>query len=164
MTLGFYIFIYLQTVCVASAGEYLTMRLRLLSYTSIIRQPMGWFDKDSNSPGRLATRLARDAPIVKAVCTFYHFANALSPLRSEIEYENFVRYSQAAGHRLATVLAAFVTIVAALSIAFYFGWQLALAILAGFPVLVVAGYIQIQVGKSGQKKDAVLMEEAGRVC
>ncbi|CAG7716516.1 unnamed protein product, partial [Allacma fusca] len=64
-------------------------------------------------PSRLATRLARDAPIVKA----------------------------AAGHRLATVVAALVTIVSALAIAFFFGWQLALAILAGFPILVFAGYI-----------------------
>jgi len=43
------------------------MRLRLSSFANVVRQPIGWFDKESNSPSRLATRLARDAPLVKAV-------------------------------------------------------------------------------------------------
>ena len=71
---------------------------------------------------------------------------------------------QAAGHRLATFISSITTIVVGLGIAFIFGWQLALAILAGFPILVAAGYIQIQVQKGGQKKDAELLEDAGRVA
>ena len=58
---------WLRTILVASAGEYLTMRLRLQSYSGIVRQPLAWFDKETNSPGRLSTRLARDAPLVRAV-------------------------------------------------------------------------------------------------
>jgi len=41
---------------------------------------------------------------------------------------------------------------------------LALVISAAFPILVAAGYIQIQVQKGGQKKDAELMEDAGRMA
>lgn len=60
-------------------------------------------------------------------------------------------------------MSSFITVTAAIGIAFYFGWQLALVILAGFPILMFSGYIQVQVQKSGQKKDAAMMEDAGRV-
>ncbi|ODN00081.1 Multidrug resistance protein 1 [Orchesella cincta] len=128
--IGFWI----RTICIASAGEYLTMRLRLSSFIGVIRQPIGWFDKEVNRPSRLSTRLARDAPLVKA----------------------------AAGHRLGVVLSSLITAITALAIAFFFGWQLALVIVGGFPILVLAGYIQVKVQKGGQKKDAALMEEAGQ--
>jgi ABC-type multidrug transport system fused ATPase/permease subunit len=111
------------------------MRLRLHSFANVVRQHIGWFDKPSNSPLRISTRLARDAPIVKA----------------------------ASGHRLAVTLSSFITVASAIIISFYFGWQLALVILAGFPILMFSGYIQVQVQKSGQKKDAAMMEDAGRV-
>ena len=75
----------------------------------------------------------------------------------------FYRVSKAAGHRLGIVLAAIVTIIGALALAFVFGWKLALAISVASPVLVVAGYIQVRVQKIAQKKDAELMEAAGNV-
>ena len=75
----------------------------------------------------------------------------------------FYRLSKAAGHRLGIVLAAIVTIIGALALAFVFGWKLALAISVASPVLVVAGYIQVRVQKIAQKKDAELMEAAGNV-
>jgi ABC-type multidrug transport system fused ATPase/permease subunit len=71
--------------------------------------------------------------------------------------------AKAAGHRLGIVLAAIVTIIGALALAFVFGWKLALAISVVSPVLVVAGYIQVRVQKIAQKKDAELMEAAGNV-
>ncbi|XP_035706365.1 ATP-dependent translocase ABCB1 isoform X2 [Folsomia candida] len=125
---------FIRTIFVATAGEHLTMRLRLHSFANVVRMPMSWFDKECNSPSRISTRLARDAPMVKA----------------------------AAGHRLAVTLSSFVTVTAAIFISFYFGWQLALVILGGFPILMFSGYVQVQVQKSGQKKDAAMMEDAGR--
>jgi len=44
------------------------MRLRAMAFTNILRQSVGWFDNKDSSPGCLTTKLARDAPIVKAVC------------------------------------------------------------------------------------------------
>lgn len=70
---------------------------------------------------------------------------------------------KAAGHRLGVVFSSFVTVVASLGIAFYCGWQLSLAILGAFPILILAGYIQVKVQRGGQKKDAALMEDAGQV-
>jgi len=70
---------------------------------------------------------------------------------------------QAAGTRLGVAVSSFVTVGVALGIMFYFGWKLALVVSSGFPVLIFAGFIQVQVQKSGQKKDAAMMEDAGLV-
>lgn len=49
------------------SSEMLVMRIRLIAFSSIVRQSIGWFDMESNSCGRLITRLARDAPLIKGV-------------------------------------------------------------------------------------------------
>lgn len=46
---------------------------------------------------------------------------------------------------------------------FYFNWQLALVLLAGYPLLIFAAYLQTQLQTSGFQKDAMLMEDCGRV-
>ncbi|CAG0888376.1 unnamed protein product [Darwinula stevensoni] len=127
---------FVRTIPLAYCGDKLTMRMRLLCFRSILYQDVGWFDDDRHSTGKLSTRLATDAPMVKA----------------------------AAGHRLGIELAAIVTISLALLIAFIFGWKLALAVSLVSPVLIVAGYFQVQVQKGGQKKDAELMSAAGHVA
>ncbi|CAG0923234.1 unnamed protein product [Notodromas monacha] len=126
----------IRTIGMGFAGDSLTTRMRLLCFKNILRQNIAWFDEEKHSTGKLSTRLATDAPMVKA----------------------------AAGHRLGIVLAAVVTIIGAMALAFVFGWKLALAISAASPVLVIAGFIQIKVQKFAQQKDAVLMEGAGNVA
>lgn len=44
------------------------MRLRVMAIRNLLRQAVGWFDNKDSSPGCLTTQLARDAPVVKAVC------------------------------------------------------------------------------------------------
>ncbi len=53
------------------AGERLTKRLRYLSFQSMLRQEIAWFDKKSNSTGALTTKLATDASEVKGVSGYY---------------------------------------------------------------------------------------------
>lgn len=60
-------FLFSKTICMTSAAEKLIMRMRSKAFNSILRQPIGWFDMESSSAGYLITRLARDAPLVKAV-------------------------------------------------------------------------------------------------
>lgn len=43
------------------------MRLRVMAFTNILKQAVGWFDNKDSCPGVLTTKLARDAPTVKAV-------------------------------------------------------------------------------------------------
>lgn len=58
---------FLQLVAMTTAAEKLVMRMRLLAFQNICYQAVGWFDLESSSAGRLINRLARDAPLVKAV-------------------------------------------------------------------------------------------------
>nr|CAD7444165.1 unnamed protein product [Timema bartmani] len=127
---------WLEVVCMASAAEKMVLRLRLEAFANILRQPVGWFDLETSSPGRLITRLARDAPLVKS----------------------------AAGMRAGQVLGALVTLVAAMLIAFLYGWKLALLLMIAVPVISFAGYQQMLIIRRNQRRDAELMNEAGRVA
>ncbi|EDR25577.1 multidrug resistance protein, putative [Entamoeba dispar SAW760] len=49
------------------SGEFMTCRVRKLSFYAICRQDIGWFDKKENSTGRLAGRLAADATKLNGV-------------------------------------------------------------------------------------------------
>ncbi|CAG0893263.1 unnamed protein product [Cyprideis torosa] len=126
---------YIRTIGIALAGDRMTTRMRLLSFKNILRQEVSWFDDEAHSTGKISTRLATDAPMVKAV----------------------------ASHRMAVVVAAASTIAGSMVIAFVFGWKLALAITAASPVLIAAGAIQVRFSKGGQRKDAKLMSDAGHV-
>lgn len=57
----------LQTVTLSIAGERLTVRLRINTFTAMLRQEIGWFDRRENSTGALTQRLATDASEVKGV-------------------------------------------------------------------------------------------------
>lgn len=50
-----------------TACEKLIARARLLVFENLLRQPVGWFDLETSSPGILVNRLARNAPLIKAV-------------------------------------------------------------------------------------------------
>lgn len=60
----------LQTWSLTYATERLMMRLRAMAFTNLLRQSVGWFDNKDSSPGSLTTKLAKNVPIVKAVCEF----------------------------------------------------------------------------------------------
>lgn len=45
---------------------------------------------------------------------------------------------QATGFRIGTILSSIVSLVAALVIAFYYGWKLALVVLGGVPILMLS--------------------------
>ncbi|KAG0581512.1 hypothetical protein KC19_4G257500 [Ceratodon purpureus] len=57
----------LQHYNFASAGEYLTKRVREQMLESILKFEVGWFDKDENSSGSVCSRLASDANMVRSL-------------------------------------------------------------------------------------------------
>lgn len=72
-------------------------------------------------------------------------------------------YSQAAGLRAGQVLGALVTLASALAIAFVFGWKLAFLLMIAVPILVFASYQLALISRRYQRRDAHLMEHAGKV-
>ncbi|XP_016656026.1 multidrug resistance protein 1A isoform X3 [Acyrthosiphon pisum] len=125
-----------QTWLLTFASEKLMMRLRAMAFTNILRQSVGWFDNKDSSPGCLTTKLARDAPIVKA----------------------------AGGMRAGQVMSSIVTLTIAICIALFYGWKLAIVLGISVPLIVGAGYQQQMGLRKNQRRDAKFMDEAGRIA
>ncbi|CAF3335982.1 unnamed protein product [Rotaria sp. Silwood2] len=118
---------FLSTLGFAKSGEELTLRMRKLTFSAIIRQEISYFDYETNSVGALVTRLSSDAAALKGLT----------------------------GVRIGIIVQAISASVAALIIAFTAGWKLAFIVLCFVPLLMFSGKIQGQkqdnAGKSGSK-------------
>jgi ABC-type multidrug transport system fused ATPase/permease subunit len=56
---------FLSSAGFGKSGEELTMRMRQLTFSAMLRQEIGYFDHESNSVGALVTRLSSDASALK---------------------------------------------------------------------------------------------------
>nr|DBA25040.1 TPA: hypothetical protein GDO54_012613 [Pyxicephalus adspersus] len=127
--------IFFQGFMFGKSGENLTMRLRLLSFKALLGQEMGYYDDHKNAVGVLLTRLATDASQIKG----------------------------ATGSRLGLLTMTVCTLLAAILIAFVYGWQLTLLILACVPFLIGANIIRMKSIAGHASKDQKALEEAGRI-
>ncbi|XP_048749989.2 ATP-dependent translocase ABCB1-like isoform X1 [Ostrea edulis] len=118
------------------AGERMTFRLRLKTFKAYLRQDATYFDDPKHGTGALTTRLATDASLIRT----------------------------ATGFRIGTILSSIVSLVAALVIAFYYGWKLALVVLGGVPILMLSSSLQIKVVMGKHKDDQSKLEDAGKIA
>ncbi|NXI87511.1 MDR1 protein, partial [Rhipidura dahli] len=125
----------IQGFMFGKSGETLTMRLRSLSFRALLQQEIGWYDDQKNAVGVLLTRLATDASQVKG----------------------------ATGSRLALMTMTVFTLVTAIIIAFVYGWQLTLLILACIPFIVGANAVSASSMSGHAAEDQKALEEAGRI-
>ncbi|XP_019945327.2 bile salt export pump [Paralichthys olivaceus] len=126
---------FVQGYAFAKSGELLTRRLRKVSFQTMLRQEIGWFDDPRNGPGTLTTRLATDASMVQG----------------------------ATGSQIGLIISSLTSIGASLIIAFYFSWKLTLVIVCFLPLIGLSGAFQAKLltGFANQEKNA--MEAAGQV-
>lgn len=125
---------FISTYAFARSGEALTVRMRVMSFGTMLRQEMSWYDEESNQHSILVTRLAKDAAALKGMTgvTIGAFLNAVG------------------------------TVAAGLVISFFAGWKLTLALLGFTPLIVLTGFMLGQrVAKAGQKKDLSSHAERG---
>lgn len=64
---------------------------------------------------------------------------------------------------MAQVISAFVTLSAAIIIAFTFGWKFAIVLVIGVPIIAGAAYKQLMIVQKSQKRDFEFMDKANRV-
>lgn len=127
---------FVQASSFGISGERLTQRLRLGTFNAYMRQDIAFFDDKFHSTGALTTRLATDASLVKT----------------------------ATGVRIGMVFQSLFGLVAALVIAFYYGWALALVVLGIVPVIGFASSLQIKVLKGRHEEDKSKLEDAGKTA
>jgi ATP-binding cassette, subfamily B (MDR/TAP), member 1 len=116
-------------------GERLTRKLRIATFQALVRQPAAFFDNTANATGKLATRLATDAALVKG----------------------------ATGDSLGSIVEAFGAISAAIAIAFSYSWRLALVLCAVFPLLVVGQAFEFGKVSSRSRGESKLLEESSQL-
>ncbi|KAG2325702.1 hypothetical protein Bca4012_040197 [Brassica carinata] len=105
---------FLQHFYFGIMGEKTTERVRRMMFSAMLRNEVGWFDHEENSPDTLSMRLANDATFVRAA-----FSNRLSI---------FIQDSFA--------------VIVALLIGLLLGWRLALVALATLPILSLSAIAQ----------------------
>lgn len=91
-------------------GERLTTRVRLLMFSAILRNEIGWFDLDENNSGILVSRLAGDATLVRS----------------------------ALAERLSTIIQNISLTVTAFIVAYIYSWRMASVVIATLPLLIGA--------------------------
>ncbi|CAI5497944.1 unnamed protein product, partial [Closterium sp. Naga37s-1] len=98
------------------SGEVLVKRVREKMLTAILGNEVAWFDRDANTSGAIAARLATDATLVKA----------------------------AVADRIALATQNLSVIVIAFVIGFVVEWRVALVVIATFPLLIFAALMEQQ--------------------
>ncbi|KAJ7542537.1 hypothetical protein O6H91_10G110600 [Diphasiastrum complanatum] len=109
-TVATVLFFVLQHYFFGIMGERLTMRVRRMMFTAILRNEIGWFDREENNSSLVASRLSYDATMVKA----------------------------AVSDRLSTLMQNLSLIITGFVLSFVLQWRLTIIILALFPLMISA--------------------------
>jgi ATP-binding cassette subfamily B (MDR/TAP) protein 1 len=78
----------ISSIAFSKSGEALTMRMRIISFASILRQEIGWFDREENKIGALVTQLSSDTSNLKVTFTNFICPNKKYFLLGFIRYPN----------------------------------------------------------------------------
>ncbi|KAK6239564.1 hypothetical protein QUC31_005033 [Theobroma cacao] len=125
-----------ETYLFSIAGCKLIRRVRSMCFEKVVHMEIGWFDEPEHSSGSLGARLSADAATLRALV----------------------------GDALSQMVQSIVSAVAGLIIAFVASWQLALIVLALFPLIGIDGYIQVKFMKGFSAEAKMMYEEASQVA
>lgn len=126
---------FLQDSALGVSGERLTMRLRKMTFSALMKQDVPYYDQPQNSTGALTTRLATDASAVQG----------------------------ATGSRLGIITQSLSTLGLGVALGFVYNWKLTLVLLAFVPFLILGGSMEMLVMMGIQGKSNKNLEEAGKI-
>ena len=128
--------VWAQSYLFTLLGERLTRRLRGATYRAILRQDMAFHDEPAHASGRLVSRLAGDACLVKATV----------------------------GERVGIVVQSASALAVGYIIAFVASWRLALVLVAISPLLVLGALVQVRAQQEGAAAKDAAMADAGNIA
>ncbi|KAK2720054.1 hypothetical protein QYM36_004083, partial [Artemia franciscana] len=142
---------FFQAFMFALAGERLTSRVRGWAFSAMLRQEIGWYDREENSAGALCARLSGDAASIQGPVD-ENDVNTRSS--SNLQIPNS---PTATGSRLGTISQVAVTLTMALILSVYFDYRLGLVTACFVPILLVAMFLQAKIimGQSAVERKAV---------
>ncbi|XP_063831950.1 multidrug resistance protein homolog 49 [Ostrinia nubilalis] len=113
--------IFFQIFIFNLTGVRLTARLRVATFSNMLKQEIGWFDDPINGIGALCSRLAADAAAVQG----------------------------ATGTRIGALMQAGATIVIGISLSMFYTWKMTLVSLVSVPMVIVAVVLEGRVIAAG---------------
>ncbi|KXN65882.1 P-loop containing nucleoside triphosphate hydrolase protein [Conidiobolus coronatus NRRL 28638] len=126
-----------QSTGFGCSAEILTARLRFMSLESMLRQEIGWFDRDENSTGILTSRLSKEPQDIQGL----------------------------SGITLGTILQTIFNLGLSCIISLIYGWKLALVVIACIPIIMTAGYISIAIiYKNNEQNQSSYAKSAEMAC
>ncbi|KAI9095154.1 ABC multidrug transporter Mdr1 [Phlyctochytrium arcticum] len=118
------------------SGERLTTRLRDMSFRSMMRQDIAWFDVEEHSVGALTSNLSNDAQNVQNMS------------------------GQIAGN----LLELFASIAGGAIVALVTGWKLGLVVLATLPLMIAANKWRMDLLRKGNQATKIFYERSAQVA
>lgn len=106
------------------AGEGLVYSLRKKLFSKLLRMPVSFYDKATNTPGGISTRLSKDS---------YQINNMITGV-------------------LGVMCQNISTVGVSLALAMYYSWQLTLVVLGISPLIALSGSIHMKVIKKSHEK------------
>ncbi|CAF0803457.1 unnamed protein product [Adineta steineri] len=125
---------FLSGLSFAKSGEALTMRMRKLTFSAMLRQEISYFDQQTNSVGALVTRLSSDASALKGMT----------------------------GIRIGIIFQSIGASITGLIIGFTASWKLTLVNLSFAPIIILAGKLRSHIEDNDKRsKDKISFAELG---
>lgn len=127
---------FLQMYMFGLAGVRMTTRIRRMTFASMLKQEMGWYDEDTNSVGALCARLSSDAGAVQG----------------------------ATGTRIGAILQALSTLVLGIGLSMYYTWKMTLVSVVSIPLVLGAVFFEARVMSGQGLQEKKKMEAATRIA
>ncbi|KAA6419418.1 MAG: ATP-binding cassette transporter [Trebouxia sp. A1-2] len=126
----------LQSYSFSLMGQKLAKRIRLMLMQALLKQEVGWYDKEENSSGAIAGRLSTDTLSIRG----------------------------AVGDQLGLIIQNLVTIIGAYVIAFTAGWKMTLVITATVPLLGLSAWTNVKFQKGFFTEASKLFDNANQTA
>ncbi|KAL1915703.1 uncharacterized protein VTP21DRAFT_6462 [Calcarisporiella thermophila] len=126
----------IQAYTLGKASERLTKTIRVKSLQAILRQEIGWFDRDENASGVLTSRLTSDATMIEGL----------------------------AGPTFGTIMESVSTVFCGLIVGLAVGHKMTLVVFTTVPMLLLAGYLRTALASAFQERAKKTSESSAQLA